>query len=195
MIYQEGRTINECRAHMIEMWLKFCHPFSNVECQLLDGNLLPSMVILFNFNSGRAWASPEYKWSHEARSGVYLPRACMCVKQFVCLLSVVCCQHKNSQIWKSRHASEWLVITRNLSKPSKKLALLCFESFGKAHEHQKHCIYWPCLSTTPTAGHLLSGHAHNSTKYASKGHQQALACGCFIWVSSPNCAYRCKMQM
>jgi hypothetical protein len=32
-------------------------------------------------------------------------------------------------------------------------------------------FYWPRLSTLPTAGHVLSAHAHNLTQYVGKGRR------------------------
>ncbi|MCG8622177.1 MAG: hypothetical protein MJE68_09315, partial [Proteobacteria bacterium] len=48
-----------------------------------------------------------------------------------------------------------------------KLALLCFESFGKVHKHRKYCI----LLAMPmdTTHHVLSAHAHNLAQYVGKG--------------------------
>ena len=52
-----------------------------------------------------------------------------------------------------------------------KLASLCFDLFGKAHQCQKYISFcWPCLSTLPTE---LSAHAHNLAQYVFKDSQQA----------------------
>ena len=32
-------------------------------------------------------------------------------------------------------------------------------------------LYWPCLSTLPTACQCASAHAHNLAQYIGKGHQ------------------------
>ena len=52
-----------------------------------------------------------------------------------------------------------------------KLASLCFESFGKAHERRKYFI----LLATPmdTTHYVLSAHAHNRSQYIGKGRHQA----------------------
>jgi hypothetical protein len=60
------------------------------------------------------------------------------------IYNYVIVQHENDQIWRSSYikGSERLI---NITKVSK-LALLCFELFGKVHKRHK---YWIFLLATP----------------------------------------------
>ena len=60
---------------------------------------------------------------------------------------------------------------QRIRKHAEKLALVCFESFGKVHERCKYCL----LLATPmyTTHYVLSAHAHNLIQYVGKGRQQA----------------------
>jgi hypothetical protein len=40
---------------------------------------------------------------------------------------------------------------------------------------------WPRLSTLPTAGHVLSAHAHNLAQYVGKGCQLAAAASSHLY--------------
>ena len=87
---------------------------------------------------------------------LYLPRTHMI--GFVCRLSVVCCLSLAQKCNVSVNIAE-------------KLASVCFELFGKAHERGKYCV----LLATPmyTTHYVLSAHAHNLAQYVGKGRQQA----------------------
>ena len=81
-------------------------------------------------------------------------------------ISFVCRhQHKNRRIWGSRclNDSKYSISVDIIEK----LASLCFESFGKVHEHRKYCI----LLATPinTTHHVLSA---NLAQFVGKGRQQ-----------------------
>ena len=52
-----------------------------------------------------------------------------------------------------------------------KLASVCFESLGKAHERHKYFVLLATLMDT--THYVLSAHAHNQAQYVGKGHQQA----------------------
>ena len=67
------------------------------------------------------------------------------------VLSVV-----GTKIVRSGDLGIWATPKHNRSvKIIDKLALLCFKPFGNAYKHCKCCVFWPHLSTAPTAGHLL----------------------------------------
>ena len=68
------------------------------------------------------------------RNANYPARMRKGVKQSV--LSVVCTKIATLEIW----ASERPVSTINPSKSAKKLASVCFDSFGTAHERHKYRI-------------------------------------------------------
>jgi hypothetical protein len=53
-------------------------------------------------------------------------------------------------------------------------------------------LYWPRLSILPTAGYVLSAHAHNLAQYAGKDRQ--LSTGAAALSRSDGCRCRCNVR-
>ena len=97
----------------------------------------------------------------------FLPRAHAQGVMWSVLSSVV-----STKIARSGDLGIWATRKYNVSvNIAEKLASVCLESFGKAHERCKYCV----LLATPmdTTHYVLSAHAHNLAQYVGKGRQQA----------------------
>ena len=124
---------------------------------------------------------------------MFTPCTCTRGKVWFCLSTSVIISTKITRsgdldIWLTRNGK--YTISVDIIEKKKKLASLCFELFGKIHEHRKYFIL--LATSTNTIHHMFSAHAHNLAQYVGKDLQQV--CGlCMLlyrWLSHWYCSMR-----